>query len=315
METAEELEEKLSSFKDKYAQVEFALKQAPESEALEKVKTNLLDVISLTENLLKLKRKPQTHLEASKLTDTYFPSENVSAQDDAFSSSTTVRQTASSAPRTLTDAAAPAFRPGSHCLALWREDGNWYEAVVNQFDSDEQHYKVTFVGYGNSSVVSPAEVALLAASNSSSGVDTTAGLANSKLKRPKEQPPPPPDEEEELKEEEFVVPDKLRILPTDSEEVRQTKRRKIHAMKSQFRKKKMEKERNSKKMLGKNSLPKRNRKPALQVADSARRASLRVLTLWKAKLASQAQASHRRRNCFSKPLTLREKTKLGGRFL
>jgi len=64
------------------------------------------------------------------------------------------------------------------------------------------------------------------------------------------------EEQEEIEEDDetgtnnkikFNIPKSLKILPTDSEEVRQHKRKRIRIIKAQFRKKKMEEDRTDKK--------------------------------------------------------------------
>jgi survival-of-motor-neuron-related-splicing factor 30 len=73
---------------------------------------------------------------------------------------------------------------------------------------------------------------------------------------------------------EVIIPKSLKILPTDSEEVRQQKRRKIRAIKSQFRKKKMEEDRNNQKNAWKEFKEKTSKKPKIGFLSSIHRESI-----------------------------------------
>jgi hypothetical protein len=54
----EDIEQKLNYYKDLFIQIEASLKQNPEKEEFIKLKTELLEIIQSTEELLKLKKKP-----------------------------------------------------------------------------------------------------------------------------------------------------------------------------------------------------------------------------------------------------------------
>jgi len=156
METSEQLEQKLTNYKEKFQQVEVALKQAPDNEGLLKVKEDLLDVIHLTEDLLKLRKK-----------DSLDNVSNVAEHEEKSSKANATTE-------------MPNPNPKKHKLP-------------------------------------PAE--------------------------PQPPPPPPPSEIDEK----FVIPKHLKILPTDSEETRNGKRKRLKAMKSAIRQKKLEGDRNDRK--------------------------------------------------------------------
>jgi len=121
---------------------------------------------------------------------------------------------------------------GMQCEALWG-DGKWYKAVVSNMT--EYGFGVTFSEYNTTEVVPPEsvrprkkiDVVVLEsgqppkASTGSSIVVTSKG--------------------------ELVVPNSLKILPTDSEAVRKTKKKRLKRLKSQYRLKKAEEERNTRK--------------------------------------------------------------------
>lgn len=56
--TTEELEQQLNAYKEKFAQIEAVIKQDPNNEAIVKARQDLLDIINLAEDLLKLRKKP-----------------------------------------------------------------------------------------------------------------------------------------------------------------------------------------------------------------------------------------------------------------
>jgi len=63
--SSEDLEQKLNKYKENFSKIELVLKLDPTNEAMLKAKSELLDVIQLTEDLLKLKRKPELTSAAS----------------------------------------------------------------------------------------------------------------------------------------------------------------------------------------------------------------------------------------------------------
>lgn len=56
--STEELEQQLITYKEKFAQIEAVIKQDPNNEAIVKARQDLLDIINLAEDLLKLRKKP-----------------------------------------------------------------------------------------------------------------------------------------------------------------------------------------------------------------------------------------------------------------
>jgi len=110
---------------------------------------------------------------------------------------------------------------GTQCLAVYSTDGLYYNAVIDAVNPANNTYSVTFKEYGNKETI-PAHYI--------------------KIKENKKRPYSSLIEDSSGQ---LVIPEKLQILPTDSDEVRNTKKKKIHAIKSQFRLKKIEEERNS----------------------------------------------------------------------
>jgi survival-of-motor-neuron-related-splicing factor 30 len=209
--TIEDLEKTLATYQEQFEQVEAALKQMPTSEELLKVKEDLVEVINLTNNLLRLKSKTIGAAAAPATVPTSTKVTNVVAKKQA--------QTEESS-----------FKVGDYCRAIWPEDGNWYDAVIDSAPTaDNDKYQVTYVDYGNSSLVSLDQLA-----------PQDTAKQNKRAHEAVEE-----ENEDSLKE--FEIPKSLKILPTDSESVRNMKRKKIKAIKSQFRQKKQEAERSNKK--------------------------------------------------------------------
>lgn len=117
------------------------------------------------------------------------------------------------------------FPIGSKVQAVWSEDGEWYDATVE--DLTPNGYYVTFDGWGNREEVDPDNVrpvefnALLEA-------EKVAEATKQAIKRKIAQAASVDFQSRSL-------PAKLRIEPDDSEDVKAAKRKKIHSFKSKMR--------------------------------------------------------------------------------
>ncbi|XP_028821739.1 survival of motor neuron-related-splicing factor 30 [Denticeps clupeoides] len=116
---SEELVKQLSSYKAQLQQVEAALSTDPDNEDLLKLQKDLQEVIELTKDLLSSQ-----------------PTEGVSTS----SSSETTTHTRN-------------WKIGDKCMAVWNQDGQWYEAEVEELDRENGTAAITFAGYGNAEVV------------------------------------------------------------------------------------------------------------------------------------------------------------------
>ncbi|CAM9394767.1 survival of motor neuron-related-splicing factor 30 [Lethenteron reissneri] len=117
---AEDLPTQLSNYKVQLQQVEAALTADPNNQDLLKLKKDLQEVIDLTQDLL---------------------------------TTQTSESSASAAEREPGRSQAPSWAVGDHCLATWNEDGQWYEAEIEEVNVDGGTVAVTFAGYGNTEVV------------------------------------------------------------------------------------------------------------------------------------------------------------------
>ncbi|KAB5562566.1 hypothetical protein PHYPO_G00019380 [Pangasianodon hypophthalmus] len=118
-EMSDELVKQLSSYRAQLQQVEAALSTDPENEDLLKLQKDLQEVIELTKDLL-----------------TSQPAEGVASTNSS-------------------DAAPPkhSWKVGDRCMAMWSQDGQQYEAEIEEIDSENGTAAITFTGYGNAEVV------------------------------------------------------------------------------------------------------------------------------------------------------------------
>jgi survival-of-motor-neuron-related-splicing factor 30 len=116
------------------------------------------------------------------------------------------------------------FSVGTICEAKYSVDGTWYTAKIDEI-LERGMYRVTYIEYDNQEVVSITDIKPLG--------DLVKQIRNTPLKRPAV-----PDAIQQ-------IPKSLQILPTDNEETRMSKKKKVHAIKSQNRLKVLEEERNS----------------------------------------------------------------------
>jgi survival-of-motor-neuron-related-splicing factor 30 len=227
MSSQEDQESQLQTYKEQFEQIEEALKQDPSNEELLKLKGDLVEVINLTEDLLKLKG---TNVATSTA------SNSVSAKQSAAQPPSPPQhqlQSRSSSGTSVAVSNTPSkvngiFTSGSRCLAKYSEDGLWYEAVIDSLPTDkEDKYLITFVDYDTQTYVT---------------ADDLAPLKDGSKKRKEKRQDADGDDSSD-----FVIPKSLKILPTDSEEVRQSKRKRQHAIKSNQRLKRLEEEKNTRK--------------------------------------------------------------------
>lgn len=167
--------------------------------------------------------------------------------------------------------------PGSKWLVKWSQDGQYYAATVDAVP-DLEHIYVTFIGYNNAEVVPKeylqrmgkgAAIAASAASSSaavaqpaiagatgsgtsSSGYPAGAGSSSSTSSAMADHhgadnsgAGSDKDDDDDKNEDQsvyagLVIPENLRSLPTDTEETRIRKRKKVKALKHQWKIRKQE---------------------------------------------------------------------------
>uniref|UniRef100_A0A7N9IEZ7 Survival of motor neuron-related-splicing factor 30 n=1 Tax=Macaca fascicularis TaxID=9541 RepID=A0A7N9IEZ7_MACFA len=115
---SEDLAKQLASYKAQLQQIEAALSGNGENEDLLKLKKDLQEVIELTKDLLSTQ-----------------PSETL-ASSDSFASTQPTHS----------------WKVGDKCMAIWSEDGQCYEAEIEEIDEENGTAAITFAGYGNAEV-------------------------------------------------------------------------------------------------------------------------------------------------------------------
>ncbi|XP_077351684.1 survival of motor neuron-related-splicing factor 30 [Festucalex cinctus] len=116
---SEDLVKQLGSYKAQLQQVEVALSTDQENEDLLKLQKDLQEVIDLTKDLL-------------------------------------ASQPAEATPSANGSAPAPIrhiWKVGDKCLSVWSQDGQVYEAEIEEIDHENSTAAVTFTGYGNAEVI------------------------------------------------------------------------------------------------------------------------------------------------------------------
>ncbi|KAL4470185.1 hypothetical protein ABPG74_011796 [Tetrahymena malaccensis] len=114
------------------------------------------------------------------------------------------------------------FQPGFACEAIYPDDGKYYPCIIEKI-TDDGRYVIKFKKYNNKEEVS---IYLLRESRKTQ--------QDHRKKRTFD----------DLTE--FKVPDNLKILPNDNEQVRQTKKKKVKALKQQFKQAQIEKHQSEK---------------------------------------------------------------------
>lgn len=115
---SEDLAKQLASYKAQLQQVEAALSGNGENEDLLKLKKDLQEVIELTKDLLSTQ-----------------PSETLTSSDSFASAQPT-----------------HSWKVGDKCMAVWSEDGQCYEAEIEEIDEENGTAAITFAVYGNAEV-------------------------------------------------------------------------------------------------------------------------------------------------------------------
>ncbi|KAK1360376.1 Survival of motor neuron-related-splicing factor 30 [Heracleum sosnowskyi] len=218
-----QLASNLSTYKEQLQQVRRILDDDPGNSEYADMEKELAEVIALTEELLETAKpseksglsfggdadvSPSFHHNGGSIQH-YLGSDNISDQ-------------------------SVKFPVGTKIQAVWSEDGEWYNAIIEALTPNG--YFVTYEGWGNKEEVDPANVRPL-----------QEGEVDALLEAQKE----PEATKISLKRKIALaasgsdlqsrsLPPKLRIEPEDPEDVKASKRKKIHVFKSKIRKEQLE---------------------------------------------------------------------------
>ncbi|KAJ3610212.1 hypothetical protein NHX12_022306 [Muraenolepis orangiensis] len=116
---SDDLVKQLSSYKAQLQQVEAALSTDQDNEDLLKLQKDLQEVIELTKDLLAA--QPTDSTSSSNSTDAAPPKHN--------------------------------WKVGDGCMAVWSQDGQVYDAEIEEIDKDNGTAAITFISYGNAEVI------------------------------------------------------------------------------------------------------------------------------------------------------------------
>ncbi|XP_038876515.1 survival of motor neuron-related-splicing factor 30 [Benincasa hispida] len=210
----EELANNLSTYKDQLQQVRQLLDDDPGNSEYIDMEKELEEVIALTEELLSTAKQNE------------IPGSNVETGDDSASISFHQPKENEMEAGSMSDYHEK-FPIGSKVQAVWSEDGEWYDATIEAHTVNG--FYVSYDGWGNKEEVDPANVrAIQLEVNALLEAERVAEATKQAIKRKIAQAASVDFQSRNL-------PSKLRIEPDDPEDVKATKRKKIHAFKSKMR--------------------------------------------------------------------------------
>mmetsp|Transcript_41348 Transcript_41348/g.130128 ORF Transcript_41348/g.130128 Transcript_41348/m.130128 type:complete len:351 (+) Transcript_41348:64-1116(+) len=275
----QELQNKLAAYQQNLAALEVQIKNDPTNEQLISLRNNIREYIELTKDLLGIgETANETTYSSSWMNQPTegLTSKNVAGKEVAVGQYVSVfapqYQTYVNAivteakPGTATvtvtllgygqalEVQIPSIRQAEFCRpsdlqvgmmveGIYSADGYWYTARIDQVQPDGKYF-VTYTDYGNSESIDIRHIrinpALLGQVDQDDDDAKGKGKANDKKRKSTDDPTDDPALAD------FVIPEKLKIRPMDTEDVKAQKRKKIHALKSAHRMKKSEAEKNQK---------------------------------------------------------------------
>ncbi|KAL2339326.1 hypothetical protein Fmac_013772 [Flemingia macrophylla] len=216
----EELTSNLSLYKDQLKQVRELLNDDPANSEYVDMERELCEVIALTEELLATAK--QNEISAS-----------AAAPDAAAAASPTLSTHKDNRALDSSYDHQEKFPVGTKVQAVWSEDGEWYDATVEAYTPNG--YYVSYDNWGNKEEVDPANIRPIQEGT----VDTlleaerVAEATKQAIKRKIAQAA-------SIDFQSRSLPAKLRIEADDPEDVKASKRKKIHAFKSKMRMEQLE---------------------------------------------------------------------------
>ncbi|XP_011087620.1 survival of motor neuron-related-splicing factor 30 isoform X2 [Sesamum indicum] len=212
----EELASNLSTYREQLQQVRKVLNDDPKNSELLDMEKELVEVITLTEELLATAKQSDGNSELVAGT-----SAEVSPSLHLPGSSSDVKS------RSIANY-GDKFPVGAKVQAVWSEDGEWYDATIEALTPNG--YYVRYDGWGNKEEVDPDNVRPIqeGTPNPLLEAERIAVATKEALKRKIAQAAAKDFEN-------WTVPQKLRIDPNDPEDMKAAKRKKLHAFKSKMR--------------------------------------------------------------------------------
>lgn len=138
---ADDLQANLHNYKLQFQQVEAALTTDPDNEELLKLKSDLEEVIELTRDLIKTQllelRAAEESAAGTSLEDASLTAKLLAAELPDIEEHYNAKKD---------------WKIGDRCLAIWSEDGQYYEATIEDITEDGEEVSVVFDSYKNSDV-------------------------------------------------------------------------------------------------------------------------------------------------------------------
>ncbi|XP_048335035.1 uncharacterized protein LOC107425340 isoform X2 [Ziziphus jujuba] len=215
----EELSSNLSTYKDQLQQVKQLLVDDPTNSEYADMEKELNEVIALTEELLATAK--QNEISASDVVTSVSGSPGLSHPKGNNQDLGSISDHADK------------FPVGTKVQAVWSEDGEWYDATITAHTPNG--YYVAYDEWGNAEEVDPANIRPIQedAMDALLEAEKVAEETKQAIKRKIAQAASVDFQSRSL-------PAKLRIEPDDPEDVKVTKRKKIHAFKSKMRMEQLE---------------------------------------------------------------------------
>ncbi|KAG6528447.1 survival of motor neuron-related-splicing factor 30-like [Zingiber officinale] len=210
----EELASNLSTYKDQLREIRKLSSYDPGNSEYEDMEKELEEVIALTEELLT----------TAKPTDACQHDTDASFSGHFGGTSHSKASFEHSQPH-------ESFTVGTKVQAVWSEDGEWYNAIIDAITPNG--YYVSYDGWGNKEEVDPANVRPVEEGDALLEAEREAEATKQAIKRKIAQAAITDYQARTL-------PAKLRIDPNDPEDIKAAKRKKIHAFKSKVRSEQLE---------------------------------------------------------------------------
>lgn len=198
--TIEELEERIEELYKQKEQIEGVLKSLPSNKELQKLRDDLKNLIKEAQDVLNMKKIAEN----KKKSQVSLDSTNEEKKIETNNSTEIILE--------KDKIKKLPYEVGTKCFARWTQDGQWYDAIIESVNRDKGTFVVVFVGYGNKDEVKIDALRLSAT-----------------------QPPPPPSLKPEIDIKPIPIPDSLKIRKDDPLEVKMSKKKKLHAIKSKNR--------------------------------------------------------------------------------
>ncbi|KAG5011365.1 hypothetical protein AAZX31_07G253200 [Glycine max] len=212
----EELASNLSLYKDQLNQVRQLLNDDPSNSEYADMERELSEVIALTEELLATAK--QNEIPAPPNAAAASPTLSIHNDNQVLDSSSDHQEK---------------LPVGTKVQAVWSEDGEWYDATVEAYTPNG--YYVSYDNWGNKEEVDPANIRSIQEGSVDALLEAerVAEATKQAIKRKIVQAA-------SIDLQSRSLPAKLRIEADDPEDVKASKRKKIHAFKSKMRMEQLE---------------------------------------------------------------------------